>query len=103
MFFGNVQYFACVELCTFPIVPAYSLAPLGPENALKTKIYFGAFPDKYIFFFLGVLGAMVPWCHGGAILYEHIGKGSCLTAWRGAPVRQRLLACSGTKLGVRSV
>ena len=50
--------------------------PLGPLNALKTKIYFGAFRRKMIFlFFWGALGAMVPWCQWGHIqVVKHIIK-----------------------------
>ena len=41
--------------------------PLGPQNALKTKIYLWAFPPNLFLFFWGALGAMVPWCHSGAM------------------------------------
>ena len=43
---------------------------LGPKNALKANICFGAFfPLKNILFLLA-LGAMVLWCHSGTITCE---------------------------------
>ena len=49
------------------------LCPLGPKNDLKTMIYFGAFFKKSFLFLLGALGAIVIWCHRGAIRSDNLG------------------------------
>ena len=61
--YGFAPYSACAKLYTFSMVPACALAPLGPQNALKTKIYIGVFPPS-CFSFWEPLGL---WFHGATV------------------------------------
>ena len=66
--YGFTQYFTCAKLYPFLLMFPQRAGPIGPQNTLKTKTYFGAFfPICCSFNFWEALGAVVPWCHNGAI------------------------------------
>ena len=66
--YGFAAYFAWAKLYTFPMFPAYSQAPQASKTTSKIRLNFSHVSQKRkCLFFWWALGAMVPWCHSGAI------------------------------------
>ena len=61
-------YVACAKLYTFSMVSACAPDPYALKTLSKLRCTLGIFLKSICLFFWGVLRAMVPWCHSGAII-----------------------------------
>ena len=89
--YGFTSYFACAKLYTFPLASACAPAPYALNGTSKLRFVFGYFFSQFLFLLLFgtvALGAMVSWCHSGAIyiyIYIYISR-ICYDFWE-APER----------------